>query len=94
MSNKSLQHLVHEQKWEVVLPCSLVKPLVVNAYSPTSECSYGNKLIIVIPHNFHTTFLWNHLVWTHACTIRNMIDHPSLQKIQLFLSHLFFHNRI
>jgi len=41
---KSFKHLIHERKWIMVLPGSIIQLLIVNAYSPLMQ-SYPPRVL-------------------------------------------------
>ena len=61
LTSQPFQHLIDERKGVMIFPSGLVETSVVNANSPTILHSGWNELILLVGHDSHSGFLWNHL---------------------------------
>ena len=55
VTRQSIQHFVNKQKWEMILPCSLVELYIVYANSLTRYRSIREEIIVLTLHHYHAT---------------------------------------
>lgn len=69
LSSQPLQHLVHEWKKEVILPCGIIEFAVIDAHPPADDGSFRDEIILIIADYHHGTLFWDHLHQTHPSRI-------------------------
>ena len=70
---------VKEGEREVIFPGILVKHPVMDAHSPTSDCSLRYELISLILDHYHASLLRNHLNWPDPFTVLHEVDDTRVQ---------------
>src|SRR3954468_8446227 len=78
MPRQTLQHLVDERKWEVVLPCGGIQLSVVYAHPPSCMNSSRNHLIIRILDHCNSTLLWHNMYGTYPLAVGDWKDYSHI----------------
>ncbi|GJY07365.1 hypothetical protein Tco_0374419 [Tanacetum coccineum] len=75
----------------MILSGGFVHFAIIAAYTPTSDSSSRNKLVLFVYHNGHSSFLWYAVDMTYPRTIFDCVNDTGIEKFDNFYLHNFFH---
>ena len=89
---QSLQHLVNKWHRKMIFTCSIIEFSVVDAYTPTRNCTSWDQLILLVGYHCHSSLLGYAVNRTDPFTVGYWVNDPCFQQFQNFLLHYLLHS--
>jgi len=78
----------------MVLSSGIIEFSIIDAHTPTGDCSRRDKLISFILNNGHAPFLGYNMNSANPITIQNWIDDSGIKKFDNLLLYSHLHIRV